>query len=174
MLPLMEACTRGDIQTVEFLLNKGANPNVSFMMKRTALHYVAFLGDKIKLEDKLKIIELLISHNANTNALDYEERTPLHLAVMDGNSCKDNNLSMVMLLIINGSCKTAMDNRDKTPLSYAIEWTNLELVKLLTSYGIRPENKQKYITENISRNSNKSKILQEIHMLINNADEIIV
>jgi ankyrin repeat protein len=138
--------TTGQFKAVEYLLNKGANPNVEgdspFSHKTTALHTVISsssftFGREIK-EGYLKdtptyarlIIESLLRHGAHVSARDGYGRTPLHIAA------ERNNIVGAKMLIEAGAKIMPRDKEGKTPLDYA---ESGEMIKLLKAHGAKEE-----------------------------------
>jgi ankyrin repeat protein len=48
---------------------------------------------------------------------------------------KNNNVTFCKRLVENGSFVSSKDSRGKTPLHYAIEANNMEIIRLLVDYG---------------------------------------
>ena len=71
--PLHIAVISGNLEIINFLLDKGANPNIkSLSKKQTPLHY-AYIFKSTKTH---KIINLLIKYNANPNLEDTNNKRP--------------------------------------------------------------------------------------------------
>jgi ankyrin repeat protein len=131
---------------VEYLLKKGANPNVMgkhvYLGKTTALHIVMdsssfTFGREIKNEELKEAqtytrltIESLLRHGAHVSARDGSGRTPLHIAA------KTSNIIGAKLLIEAGAKIMPRDNEGKTPLDYA---ESGEMIKLLKAHGAKEE-----------------------------------
>ena len=71
--PLHIAVISGNLEIINFLLDKGANPNIkSLSKKQTPLHY-AYIFKSTKTH---KIINLLLKYNANPNLEDTNNKRP--------------------------------------------------------------------------------------------------
>lgn len=71
--PLHIAVISGNLEIINFLLDKGANPNIkSLSKKQTPLHY-AYIFKSTKTH---KIINLLLKYNANPNLEDINNKRP--------------------------------------------------------------------------------------------------
>ena len=126
---LHDACLKGNIEAVKFLIANRADVNAKDDNKLTPLHVACFRGYK-------DIVELLIENQANVNVSTKESpavESPLHLA------CLKNHHEIVKLLLEKGADIEGKDKDEKTPLHYAI-WANSELiVKLLLENGAHIE-----------------------------------
>lgn len=76
--PLMAAVFKGQVNLVQALLEKGANPNLADVNKTTPLHYAVLLKNEL-------LIELLMASNADTSLKDSRGKTALDYALMDKN-----------------------------------------------------------------------------------------
>lgn len=80
MTLLHEACLRGNLEIVSYLLKKGFDPNQKDAQGQTALHAAIISPHQ---ENAVKIITLLHQYKANLNAIETENNlTPLHLAAI--------------------------------------------------------------------------------------------
>ncbi|MBP7190074.1 MAG: ankyrin repeat domain-containing protein, partial [Rickettsiaceae bacterium] len=126
--PLHLAAFSGDLGTVQFLYNNGANIDINKtdVTRSTPLHLAAFSSD-------LGTVQFLYNNGANIdiNKTDSRGHTPLHLAALRG------NLETVKFLYDNSSNidinKT--DAIGRTPLYLAVLGGNLETVKFLYNNG---------------------------------------
>ena len=76
---LMLACTKGNIDAINVLLNDGADPNISDCNGEMSLHY-AVLNDCCT-----EILQAIISHGGDVNKIGKDNRTVLMLACKRGN-----------------------------------------------------------------------------------------
>jgi len=124
------------IRTIDFLLEKGADPNqlstedISFD-KITALHTLSwhsqFQQDKFDWRF-LPVYELLINNGAHISKKSEYQMTPLHYAA------KVNNAAATEFLLSNYSKVSPKDKFGKTPLDYA---ESGEVIKLLKQFGAK-------------------------------------
>jgi ankyrin repeat protein len=149
--PLYCAVAGGQIEAVEFLLDKGACADVKTANGSTPLHKAADNGS-------VGIVELLVSNSAEVDAKDINARTPMHLAVSEGHrevvevllskgadiNAKNKNLQTplhlaarqghrgaVELLLTNGADMNAKNKWGRTPLDIAVDRGHQEIVELL-------------------------------------------
>jgi len=73
-----------------------------------------------------EIVEILIKAGADVNQESIDGWTPLYLASYN------NNIPIVRVLLANGA---NVNHKEKNPLSAAVKMGNLEVMKLLISYG---------------------------------------
>ncbi|KAJ4207075.1 hypothetical protein NW759_014073 [Fusarium solani] len=100
-------------QTVEVLLQRGHNPNVSSGNRRTGTEQTPLISALQHGYDK--IAKLLLSAQADPNVLDFRGRTPLWLAAYKGYDC------IVELLIAKGADLHCRDRLGTTALEAACE-----------------------------------------------------
>ena len=80
--PLHLASAKGCSETVDLLIQHGADVNAQNVTQSTPLHLAA--SSHLALEGT--IVRLLLRHGANIVAKDSEGRTPLEIASSEGNS----------------------------------------------------------------------------------------
>jgi ankyrin repeat protein len=143
----MYAAGAGYLETVQLLLEKGANVNAKTRGGWTALTWAAWGGssDVVKLLEgrvaaktlmdaaclgDLKLLQQLIKEGANVKMETLvEERTPLMGAVRRG------HLEVVKALIALGANVNAKTDDGRTALTEAVENGNVEVVRLLLDKG---------------------------------------
>ncbi|MBC8481302.1 MAG: ankyrin repeat domain-containing protein, partial [Planctomycetes bacterium] len=128
-MALREAAENGHSQTVETLINEGADVNTKYDSEYTPLHLAAKNGH---IETCLK----LISKGANINAASVFGETPLHLAAKNGHQ------QTVQAIIDEGANVNAETKSGKTPLQLAKENGHSQTAHVLIASEVktsRPE-----------------------------------
>ncbi len=119
---LYGASLSGHLEIVEWLLGRGANPNVRNGYGRTALHPAAQFGHA-------EVCRLLLQHKTYNNAQSNDGKTPLHLASQEG------HVNVARLLLERGADVNAQDNTRYTPFHHASMFGCLEVARLLVEHG---------------------------------------
>ena len=118
--PLHSAVRTQDLSIITFLLDKGADPNVTNTKKKyTPVHLAARRGN-------IEILQLLLDKGGNPNALDNEQNSPLHDA---------SNVEIVEILLKNKAEISARNKDGDTPLHVAARKEDLKVIQLLKSNG---------------------------------------
>jgi ankyrin repeat protein len=130
---LMYAALYGDVEHVNLLLDKGADPNLLNDLGINALMWAA--GDLAK-------VRTLIAHGANINARSNYGYTALSVA-----AASPGNLPTVLLLLDKGADPKAVDKDGVGPLWLACARGDSEIVKELLRHGADPNEKQLKLTE---------------------------
>jgi ankyrin repeat protein len=122
--PLGLAAFFGHVDTVGFLLSKGAKVNVSSknFLKAVPLRSASVAGH-------LEIAKLLIASGADVNALGEGGETPLHEVAGVG------RIEFAKLLLDHGANINARGNTGKTPLTVALENKQAEMASFLRDHG---------------------------------------
>lgn len=124
---LAAACSNGHVEIAEFLLSKGALPDIVARHTRakTPLAYAAERGD-------IPLAELLLRNGAGVDFQDDFEWTPLHFA------CYHGQVEMARFLMERGADPHVEDDLNRTTLMYACHGDKPELVRLLLNAGVNP------------------------------------
>jgi ankyrin len=118
------AVSKGNLELVEFFLERGANSNVKNSEAMTPIFFAC--------AEPITILKTLIRHGAVIDVQGLAGSTPLHCA------CEWRTIEAVNLLIDEGA-KVEVTNREgKTPLYYACRTGQLNMVKLLVAHGAKP------------------------------------
>ncbi len=128
---LYGASLTGHLEIVEWLLSRGANPNVREDGEGCiSLHLAACYGH-------VEVCRLLLQYKADNNPQGNNGGTPLHLASEAGHA------DVALLLLEHGADVNARDNSRKTPLHHVLriggwdisEGRRLEVARLLVERG---------------------------------------
>ncbi|RBA10433.1 hypothetical protein FPRO05_05022 [Fusarium proliferatum] len=120
--PLYWACISGKKDTVELLVDNGAEINVRCHLGQAPLHISVESGEN-------EITEFLISKGADVSVVDDYGRTALTIASMSGNT------EVARQLIDSGADISHKTTNGFTPFSMASSRGHVELVKLLIQRG---------------------------------------
>ncbi|XP_023316437.1 uncharacterized protein LOC111694034 isoform X3 [Trichogramma pretiosum] len=124
LTPLHIAVSRNSVKLVEFLLRRGASPNISDVDGLTPLHIIC----QTKCSDDLAkmFFEIIdeIHQSVQVDARDRTDSTPLCHAVSFGHK------TMVELLLRRGADPHWTDDFGLTPVSFCLEEGTEDLVKL--------------------------------------------
>ena len=115
--PLHHAAINGQINTVKYLVEQGANKEAADNDGRTPLWWAAaFYG-------KIDIVKYLVEQGANKEAADKYGRTPLWQAAANG------RIDTVKYLVEQGANKEAADEYGRTPLWLAAANGRIDTVR---------------------------------------------
>ncbi|XP_021840486.2 uncharacterized protein [Spinacia oleracea] len=123
--PLHHAVLGGYFMSSIFLLDQGANPNMTCNAGLTPLHYAAKTGRK-------DLVNLLITEGAAVDALSFTKGTPLLLAA--AYSMKD----AVKILLEHNANPNYASHPVLNPLMVAIQTKSVDCVRLLLKHGADP------------------------------------
>ena len=123
--PLKLAVAQKDLDTIQVLLNSGADPNFTDHKKRSALH-LAFNHADTSANASFELESLLLDAGANINALDIRNRLPLHYAFVkighpEENSVIDPIETVSSALGQKGVQTAVRDSWGRSPLHYAAQ-----------------------------------------------------
>jgi ankyrin repeat protein/mRNA-degrading endonuclease RelE of RelBE toxin-antitoxin system len=153
---LLIACMSENTDTINNLIQKGANVNYKHEEQISPLHIACESGrlDVVKLliqagadkdaktmggETPLyfasqngheKVVEFLCNSGANVNSKTNRQISPLHIASEHG------HLNIVKILLTAKAEKNAQDNQGATPLYYACQFNHPDIVEYLCNSGV--------------------------------------
>jgi len=128
---LVDACNKGQLLTVKFLVDNKANLNSKDRVGRTPLYQAATAG-------RLDMMKILIENGSDVNtSTNNSNITPLHIAVETGQS------QIVKYLIANGAYVNITDIAGVTPFHLACGKLNMEIVNLMIENGAKINAKTK-------------------------------
>lgn len=142
MTPLYIAMRNNNIQTVDYLLTHGADPNLITeyaYIKERPLNAALHMNNRDS-----KIIYRLIDGGADVNGIGgiYDSETPLNAITGNNNERKDQ-VEILKYLISKGADVNLSGPRGTTPLMQAVQFRNLEIglvmAKILLKAGADPE-----------------------------------
>lgn len=120
---LMYGVRDGKLKVAEYLLTRGADPNITDKQGFAPLHVAVARND-------IELVKRLLSHGAAINARTTGHgRTALLIAAMSG------FVEMVRLLLDAGANPSLPDNMGTLPLQMAIEYHRSDVVRLLEETG---------------------------------------
>ena len=158
--PLIRACVKGNKDSINVLLNAGADPNIVGSQGYTCVHDAAWN------ECCTEALQAIISHGGDVNATSKENVTPLMLACVkgnkdainvllnagadpniadvDGDTCLhyavryDGYTDVLQAVISNGADVNATNKKNVTPLMQACVKGNKDAINVLLNAGADP------------------------------------
>lgn len=122
---LFNAIVDGNLNKIRDLIANSSNVNDIILPPKWTPILIAVESNQ------LEVVRLLLSNGALVNATNINKQTALHIAVIK------NAISIAQLLIEDVNIEiNAKDKRNFTPLMYAEESKNFEIVELLIKYGV--------------------------------------
>jgi len=121
------AVSSGDVEKVNFLIDKGADVNARDTMRRTPLHecVASFLG--------LQCLEVLLTAGAKPDAKDVAGRSPLHILVGMGGG--DDLVDSAKTLLSRGADVNSADQHGLTPFHMSCGYGAVKLTGLFVNSG---------------------------------------
>lgn len=125
MPSLIVAASSGEAESVQQMINKGENIDITDETGLTPLMAASFLGDS-------KIVEIILKAGANIEQKDNEGLTALMFA------CNAGKLDVVKILLTGNAEINAKDKDNSTPIMFAAQYGFDDIVELLLSKGADP------------------------------------
>jgi energy-coupling factor transporter transmembrane protein EcfT len=119
---LLDSIPASDVESIEYLLRKGANPNSKLLMKVPAI----VLAVQAK---STSVVDLLLQAGADVNAQDDDGMTAIMWAT------QNNQLEILRKLLAANADPTLRNNRGETALMIAQRFHHEESESLLTLKG---------------------------------------
>jgi ankyrin repeat protein len=157
--PLMVAASKGSLNAVRYLLDKGADVSLVDVFNNSALYEAVRNGHDTcasilyengsRLSDSIDVyaagsllctaiskgdhsgLMRLLQYGLNSNSGDYDQRRALHIAAATG------DLRSVKILLDNGADASCLDNFGRTPLIEAVRAGHNSVAKLLYDRGAK-------------------------------------
>jgi DNA-binding response OmpR family regulator len=124
LTPIMVACLTGDIDTVQYLVGKGAEIGLRCKAGRSCLHYAA-------RSTNVDLIHYLLEKNIKVNIRDQENREPIYDAIAT------KRIENVKALLGAGS-RTSTRFDGKNYLTIAVLSGDPDIVNLMLEQGLDP------------------------------------
>jgi len=126
--PLFFAVMGENVEGARFLIRNGADLNIISQDNVPLLYLAAQRGFK-------DMVSLLLESGAPLDsASTAAKQTPLHIAALNGYG------DIAALLLEKGANSSAQDAYGKTPMDYAIRYSQVKVVKALINSGVKVEN----------------------------------
>ena len=126
--PLHHSVYRNRVSASKVLLVAGADPTLRTASGRSVMDVASTHG-------RVQIVKILLQRGFDVTAVDYTlGHTPLHLAAKYG------RLDVARLLLKAGADPLVRDNRERTPLDFAVKYGHQSLVSTFIATGIDVNN----------------------------------
>ena len=120
-----------------------------------------------KIDTIHQILHILIEHGVDVNTDHTYTTTPLHEAI------KVQDSTVVSMLLLHGACVDTLDDVEiqgtyQTPLHYACQRSNVDIIRILIQYGANPYEKDYLRNTPIDyvRKQNNSILLNEVQTIL--------
>ena len=131
----------GSIYQIESVISRGANPNAQDYRNCvntgyqgfTPLHYAS--DWRFKDKNRKDLVELILNAKGDPNIPSKFGHRPLHNFAIKGD---DDSIELLLQNVDSFLPKVERKRDGKTPLHSAVQSLNIEVVKLLVSFGANP------------------------------------
>lgn len=152
--PIAIASREGHFGLVDFLLDKGANPNA-------VDQNFSVIGNLIRHNAPTELITKLIQNGGDVNFLDSKGKLPLFYAIQSGQP------EIVKLLLVAGANKSLnqlydFGNSFGTSLHFAVTKGNVDIIKILLDYEANPN----IASKNSKRENTLTPFQQAVYFLV--------
>lgn len=134
--PLSIGISNNDIETIELLLESGANPNHQDYNGFTLLHHLC--SEHRVYDNIIDAIKLIIKYGANVKQQSVGGDHPIHLA------CYRNDLDVMKCLVENGADLECENNNRLRPIHYACMNGNKHIIRYLIESNVFLDFKKLY------------------------------
>jgi len=129
--PLIIACFEGDLDTIRFLIENGADPNQTESEHHLSpIHVLCdaeYHGQSLRQKDRADLIRLLVKHGGQPNHLDRSSMAPIHKAVIhDRPECVE--------VLMDSRADPNVAFMGDTPLSIAARHNRKRIVQILLGH----------------------------------------
>ncbi|KAJ8673305.1 hypothetical protein QAD02_004567 [Eretmocerus hayati] len=123
---MQQLCT-GQLEMVQLLLCRGADPTLRSNDGRSILHDLVYQKPSCQ---RHMLAEIVVKSGADLNALDNDGFAPLHVAVKDSRVAA-SNATLIKLFCGNGANINGTSKNDFTPLHFAVIHDKFDSMKIL-------------------------------------------
>ena len=132
--PLLVASVSGEVDTMRWLLDHGADANVQNRARRTPLHYTASCM-------RFEATRVLLGRGVDINLQNIADATPLYDLLCVNISSSEGMVDMVRQLLEHGADTNIPGHRSSTALHLASSFGWAEVAQLLLRYGAKVNEK---------------------------------
>ena len=165
--PLSAACHAQNVEIVDMLLKRGADPNLRAFCDVSSEHEFPLLV--AANNDESKVVELLLKHGANINVTDKKGNTALHHAIKHQSPQYPHSLlassdvkSVIDVLLENKADVNFLNHYGETPLCGAASRGFVDVVrKMLQVHGGKPNKGSPLVAACVAQN------VEIVDMLLN-------
>ena len=159
---LHEAAAAGDVELAAYLLERGAEVDISSAIDAsTPLHVAAHSGH-------IEVVRLLIAKGAGIGARAQGGNTPLHMAALGGHA------EIVELLMSHGAEVNVTTNSTSTPLHLAAREGHAELVGFLLRHGAKVESRRAHYLRTPLMDAALNGHVEVVALLLRNGADVTV